>query len=166
MSMRKNIMALMGRRPFDSVTPCSSTTGLPLQPGSARMPRCWARPLRLALAVISAGRRLQALTGPTTDDVISWLFTNEKNHSFVEMGLQMARAARFAIAVLCITRAVTTATASVVSISNKDPRLDTSGKIMVRNAPDCSALLGLLLRAAVRPWHALTAMTSTHLTRR
>eukprot|EP01046_Picozoa_sp_COSAG06_P041689 COSAG06_NODE_5204_length_3641_cov_61.025936_4_plen_73_part_00 len=71
-------------------------------------------------------------------------------------------AARFAIAVLCITRAVTTATASVVSISNKDPRLDTSGKIMVRNAPDCSALL----RAAVRPWHALTAMTSTHLTRR
>ena len=62
----------------------------------------------------------------------------------------MARAARFAIAVLCITRAVTTATASVVSISNKDPRLDTSGKIMVRNAPDCSALLGLLLRAAVK----------------
>ena len=161
MSMRKNIMALMGCRPFYSVAPCSAATGLPLQPGSARMPRCWARPLRLALAVISAGRRLQALT---TDDVISWLFTNEE--IFVELGLQMARAARFAIAVLCITRAVTTATASVVSISNKDPRLDTSGKIMVRNAPDCSALLGLLLRAAVRPWHALTAMTSTHLTRR
>ena len=59
MSMRKNIMALMGCRPFYSVTPCSSATGLPLQPGSARMPRCWARPLRLALAVISAGRRLQ-----------------------------------------------------------------------------------------------------------
>jgi hypothetical protein len=165
MSMRKNIMALMGCRPFYSVTPCSSATGLPLQPGSARMPRCWARPLRLALAVISAGRRLQALTGPTTDDVISWLFMGTRR-IFVEMGLQMARAARFAIAVLCITRAVTTATASVVSISNKDPRLDTSGKIMVRNAPDCSALLGLLLRAAVRPWHALTAMTSTHLTRR
>lgn len=90
---------------------------------------------------------------------------HEREEIFVEMGLQMA-AARFAIAVLCITRAVTTATASVVSISNKDPRLDTSGKIMVRNAPDCSALLGLLLRAAVRPWHALTAMTSTHLTRR
>jgi hypothetical protein len=88
---------------------------------------------------------------------------HEREEIFVEMGLQMA--ARFAIAVLCITRAVTTATASVVSISNKDPRLDTSGKIMVRNAPDCSALLGLLLRA-VRPWHALTAMTSTHLTRR